>query len=94
MKGENAEDFAKTEQGILAWIVARVAESCGVSPEDIEAERPLTDYMFDSIDVLEANVELADWLGIKVPSTMLWVPPSMVDAARQIRELAADGEKE
>lgn len=89
MRGENAEVFATTEQGILAWIVARAAESCGVRPEDIEAERPLTDYVFDSIDVLEANVELTDWLGVEVPSTMLWAPPSMVDAARQIKELAA-----
>ncbi|MGA8260234.1 MAG: acyl carrier protein [Arenicellales bacterium] len=89
MKGQNAESFSKTEQEILAWIIARVAESCGVRPEDIEAERPLTDYMFDSVDVLEANVALTDWLGIEVPGTMLWAPPSMVDAARQIKELAA-----
>lgn len=91
MKGQSVDGLSKTEQDILAWIVARVAESCGVRPDDIEAERPLTDYVFDSIEVLEANVALTDWLGIEVPGVMLWAPPSMADAARQITELAAGG---
>jgi acyl transferase domain-containing protein/acyl-CoA synthetase (AMP-forming)/AMP-acid ligase II/acyl carrier protein len=59
------------------WLVETVAKHLGISPEAVDARRPLADHGFSSRDIAEFAGELSDRLGHFPSPTLLWQYPTL-----------------
>ncbi|WP_329139254.1 SDR family NAD(P)-dependent oxidoreductase [Streptomyces sp. NBC_01476] len=79
-------DAPRGASGIQALVRRLVAEACGMPPEDIEADRPLTDYGLSSRDAVGIAGELEEALGSQLPPTLLWETPSLTALVQRLAE--------
>lgn len=81
---ERAEDAlpkpAPDEAAIERWLVSHVAALVGES--DIDITQSFSSYALDSVGTVGLTGELQEWLGIKLPPTLLWDYPSIELLAR------------
>ena len=75
-----------TAQEIEAWIISRMAGAMDLDPSDIDRDQPFIEYVIDSLAVVEFTGNLATWLGIDIPISLLWSNPSITDAAIQLAD--------
>lgn len=57
---------------IVAWLVRRLAESANVDVCEVADDEPFAAYGIDSVAGVALSAELAEWLGIDLPSTLAW----------------------
>lgn len=68
---------ASTADEIKEWLINKVAELAGVEVNHIDANEPLAFYGLDSVAAVSLSGELQDWLGRKVPPTLVYDYPSI-----------------
>nr|VFK27700.1 MAG: Acyl-CoA synthetase (AMP-forming)/AMP-acid ligase II [Candidatus Kentron sp. MB]VFK35522.1 MAG: Acyl-CoA synthetase (AMP-forming)/AMP-acid ligase II [Candidatus Kentron sp. MB]VFK75716.1 MAG: Acyl-CoA synthetase (AMP-forming)/AMP-acid ligase II [Candidatus Kentron sp. MB] len=73
-----------TESAIANWLVVRIGELTGRSPEKIDTERPFAHYGLDSIAAVGLSGELGEWLGKPLPATVVYEHPSIGALARHV----------
>ncbi|MBD1999155.1 acyl carrier protein [Leptolyngbya sp. FACHB-541] len=76
---ENSEAIAI--ETIQTWLVNQLAKQLSLSAPSIKVEEPLTRYGLDSIDSVTIVGDMEDWLGVDLPSTLLWDYPTIEKAA-------------
>ena len=81
-------DAARVEE-IRRWLVARVAGHARVAPEEIDPRRPFAEYGVGSLAATTLSGELEEWLGRRLPPTLLYDHPT---ADRLARHLAGAGD--
>jgi acyl carrier protein len=69
---------------IRAWFVNQIAKQLGIKAQTIKIQEPLTRYGLDSIDSVTIVGEMEDWLGVELPSTLLWDYPTIEKAANYL----------
>ncbi len=62
---------------IRETMVRLLAKQMHLSPTQVQADRPLTEYGLDSIAALTISGELEDHYGIELPPTLLWDHPTI-----------------
>lgn len=72
------------EPAIQHWLVARVAALLEETEGDIDITLPFSYYVLDSVSTVGLTGELQEWLGIKLPPTLLWDYPSIELLARHL----------
>jgi phthiocerol/phenolphthiocerol synthesis type-I polyketide synthase D len=72
--------------GTAALLRQLVADACGRTPEEIEADRPLIEYGLSSRDAVGITGELERELGRGVPATLLWDHPTLSDLVRHLEQ--------
>lgn len=78
-----------SEAATRDWLRARLADLLGLEVEDIDLERPITDYAIDSRQALVLVGDVEDLLGRKLAATLTWDHPTLAAMAAYIaRELA------
>ncbi|WP_224389753.1 FAD-dependent oxidoreductase [Pseudonocardia sp. ICBG1293] len=70
--------------GIRSWLVGRLAAELGVEPDEIDVDAPLDHHPLDSLAVAGLQAELSDWLGLRVPATMLLDQPTLAATAARL----------
>lgn len=76
----------KGPEVIQAWVVSKVAEALHMKPGDIDVQLPFTAYGLESIFVFTLTGDLAEWLGIDLPATLLWDYPTIEALTRYLAE--------
>jgi acyl carrier protein len=85
-----AEESEPPDEGAIRdWLCARVAAHCGLKADAIDATRPLTDYVLDSVTLVALAVELEAWLGGPVEPATIFDAPSAAELARRLAGLTA-----
>lgn len=72
-----AANASPDSETIRAWLLQRVAGALRVEPSAIDTEEPLYAYGFDSIAAATLAGELEEWLGRRLPLTLLWDHPTI-----------------
>ena len=57
---------------IRAWLLVKCAEALGIPPESLDPSAPLSDYGLGSMQAVNLVGDLEEWLGRKLPATLLW----------------------
>ena len=71
-------------KSISAWLVARLAEVLGVSPQDIDIREPLTNFGLTSRDAVGLSGDLEEWLGRRLSPTLAYEYPTVEALARYL----------
>jgi amino acid adenylation domain-containing protein len=66
------------------YLRERVATLLGLTPDQLEIDRPLTAIGLDSIFAMELKVDLDEYLGVKVPLSVLIEASSIRDVAERV----------
>jgi len=70
---------------IRAWLSEHIANLQALSPDDITFDTPIDNFGLDSVDSVVLTGELGEWLGIELPSTLLYD----ADNLEEVCQLAA-----
>jgi len=62
---------------IHAWLTEKIAELAGTDVDHIDAREPVAFYGLDSVAAVSLSGELQDWLGRKIPPTLVYDYPSI-----------------
>lgn len=73
---------APDEAAIQRWLVTKVAALVDHGESDIDSTQPFSSYALDSVGMVGLTGEMQEWLGIKLPPTLLWDYPSIELLAR------------
>ena len=66
------------------WLIDKIASQTGTDPLDIEVHRPFSYLGLDSMLAVDLAMDLEDWLGRALPSTLVWDYPTIEAAARYL----------
>lgn len=82
---ENLAD--QIERRILEWLRVRV----GVSPDQLDRNRPFAEHGVDSMAAVELSCELENWLGVKLSPMTAWQYPTPAAISRHLAMEAGCG---
>ncbi|HEY53158.1 MAG TPA: acyltransferase domain-containing protein, partial [Caldilineae bacterium] len=80
-----------TAQEIQDWLIAQIAESVGMEPDEIDVREPLDAYGLSSRDAVTLSGDLEVWLGRRLSPTLVYEYPT-IDALS--RHLAGEEEED
>jgi acyl carrier protein len=75
---------------IRAWLLANCAEALGIPPESLDPSAPLSDYGLGSMQAVNLVGDLEEWLGRKLPATLLWDYPTLDAVASELTRPSDD----
>jgi phthiocerol/phenolphthiocerol synthesis type-I polyketide synthase C len=84
----NAGRESITAQDIQAWLISKIAELTGVEPQEIDIWEPFTTFGLVSKDAVMLSGELEDFLGYRLPPTLVYNYSSIGTLARHLAEQA------
>jgi acyl carrier protein len=58
------------------WLIQRLAALAKRSAHEIDVALPFSHYELDSLRTIELTAELEDWLGRRLPATLVWDYPN------------------
>lgn len=73
-----------TAEAIEGWMVAKIAETLQMKPEDVDIKAPFVSYGLESIVVFSLTGDLADWLDRDLEATLLWEHPTIEDLSQHL----------
>ena len=73
-----------TEAGLTDWLVATIAETVGLTPEDVDVDRPLVELGLSSRDAVVLAGALGEATGLDLPVSALWQHPTVAELARHL----------
>jgi len=68
---------ANTAADLHEWLINKVAELAGIEVHHIDANEPVAFYGLDSVAAVSLSGELQDFLGRRVPPTLVYDCPSI-----------------
>src|SRR6266700_6422160 len=77
---------------ISDWLVARLAEVLGFSPQDIDIREPLTNFGLTSRDAVGLSGDLEEWLGRRLSPTLAYEYPTIETLAWHLAGERGDSE--
>ncbi|MBD2102744.1 acyl carrier protein [Leptolyngbya sp. FACHB-261] len=77
-------DTATSVKAIEAWLATKLAKQLRLDVKTLSVHEPLTRYGLDSIDAVTLVGDLEDWLGLELPSTLLWDYPTIEKASQYL----------
>jgi acyl carrier protein len=75
---------APGEAVLQSWLIARIAALIDQPETAIEIGQPFSSFALDSVATIGLTGTLQEWLGIKLPATLLWEYPSIESLARHL----------
>jgi acyl-CoA synthetase (AMP-forming)/AMP-acid ligase II/acyl carrier protein len=65
------------QETIENWLIAKIANSLGLDPEEIDPEESLASYGLDSSVALGLTCELGSWLNLELETILFWEYPKI-----------------
>ena len=81
-----AQDTARRAAEIQSWLVAELARLVKCKPNEIDPRQPFVRYGLGSAQGLELAAKLEDWIGFRLPPTLIWDYPTIEAVSRQLAE--------
>ena len=79
-------DTAQRVAEIQAWLVAELATLVKCKPQQIDPRQPFVRYGLGSAQGLELAAKLEDWIGFRLPPTLVWDYPTIEAVSRQLAQ--------
>ena len=79
------------EDAIQTWLINHLAEQLGLAPQEIDVQKPFTEYGLDSIVGVSLAGDLEEWLGLQLSPTLLWDYPTIAMLARHLTAAVDSG---
>ncbi len=76
---QNRSDDLPPLGAIEERLIALLSKRLGLSPQDVDIDRPFAQYGLASVEAISLIRELETWLGHALPSTLAWDYPSIRD---------------
>ncbi|MEU7768122.1 thioesterase domain-containing protein [Nocardia sp. NPDC049190] len=71
---------------ISSWLISRLAREFRIAEDEIDEAASLDDFPLDSLAIAALHVDLSEWLGFRVPPTVLLENPTIESAARRLAQ--------
>jgi 3-oxoacyl-(acyl-carrier-protein) synthase/acyl carrier protein len=71
----------RSRREITAWLSAKVAEPLGIRSDEVDIRAPLAGFGIGSLQAVRLAAELEEWLGRKLPPTLVYDYPTIVALA-------------
>lgn len=81
---ETTHDTMSAIETIQTWLANQIARQLNIKSNTIKVTEQLTRYGLDSIDSVTIVGEMEDWLGVELPSTLLWDYPTIEKTAHYL----------
>lgn len=91
LSGEHFALQHPTADAIERWLIARLAEELREAEESLDPEARLAGYGLDSMTAVVLTGDLEEWLGLELPSTLIWDHPTIRQLARHLHGRLQDG---
>ena len=78
---------SETETAVRNWLAVRLAAELREPLESIDQRRPFSDLGLDSLQAVMLTGDLADWLGCRLPPTLLEEHPDIESLSRYLSVL-------
>ncbi|SIO25198.1 amino acid adenylation domain-containing protein [Singulisphaera sp. GP187] len=75
---------------VAAWLIARLAGTLGLPPEQIDTKTPFAGYGLSSLQAVGLAGELQDWLGQPLSPTLVYEYPTIDELAGHLAGVAHD----
>lgn len=79
-------ESSQTRKNIESWLVVKLAERLEVKNDDIDIRKDFIDYGLNSIEAVNLSGELENFLGRRMPPTLLWDYPNISALAKYLVE--------
>lgn len=73
-----------TVEEIRNHVANSLAAHLSIAPETISHSRAFSELGFDSLQSVRFSAELEDWLKVKLPPTLLWECPNVIELSDQL----------
>ncbi len=70
-------ESSKTAEVIQAWLVARLSQTLGIAPQEIDVREPFVRYGLGSTEAVSLAGELAEWLERKLSPALVYEYPTI-----------------
>ncbi len=84
----------KNTETIRAWISQRLVDVLHIDSSEIEDDLPFASYGLGSINAAGLTGDLENWLGVKLPPTLLYDYPTIASLAHYLTEDQASTDRE
>jgi 8-amino-7-oxononanoate synthase len=74
----------QSEETIRTWLIFNLSELAEIEPQDIDIQQPFAYYGLDSRQAAILSGELQDWLGCRLPPTLVYDYPNIEVLARYL----------
>jgi acyl transferase domain-containing protein/acyl-CoA synthetase (AMP-forming)/AMP-acid ligase II/acyl carrier protein len=85
-----SDEPRKSTAEIQAWLVTHIAKELKVNPREVDTHVPFAHYGMDSAQAVSMSVDLEDWLGYKLPATLIYDYPTVEELAHHLSGETAD----
>ena len=75
---------AKNANEVREWLVEMIAKRLSMEPAEIPTDQPVTRLGIDSTEAVVISGELQEWLGRRVPPTVVWDHPTIDSLAEHL----------
>lgn len=79
-------DFDAIASAVEGWLSEWLIVRAGVAPEDVDFEKPFSEYGLDSMTAVELSGELEDWSGVELTPVIAMTYPSVAEMGGYIAE--------
>jgi acyl carrier protein len=76
--------YTVNEDAVQSWLINHLAEQLGLAPQEIDAQKPFTEYGLDSLVGVSLAGDLEEWLGLQLYPTLLWDYPTVAMLAQHL----------
>ncbi len=73
-------------RSIELWLIEKIAEKLQISITEVDPQQAFQSFGLDSKEAVGLSGELEDWLGRKVPPTLLWQYPNIESLAKHLSD--------
>ncbi len=88
---ENSEELfvgasSYTETEIVQWLRVRLARQLELEPDEIDTQKDFADCGLSSVEAVNLSGDLENFLGCRLPPTLLWDYPTIETLAGYLAE--------
>lgn len=78
--------LSQTEPEIAEWLRVRLARQLELDPDEIDTQKDFADCGLSSVEAVNLSGDLENFLGCRLPPTLLWDYPTIEALARYLAE--------
>jgi acyl transferase domain-containing protein/acyl-CoA synthetase (AMP-forming)/AMP-acid ligase II/acyl carrier protein len=82
----------KSLTAIRSWLVAQVATTLKVKPQEVDVQTPFAHYGMDSLQAVSLSSDLEEWLGRDLSPTLVYDYPNIEALARHLAGVTSSTE--
>ncbi|MEO1691678.1 MAG: aminotransferase class I/II-fold pyridoxal phosphate-dependent enzyme [Cyanobacteria bacterium J06631_6] len=91
MNGQSNLGGASKAEAIQGWLIDKLAEVLEIEPNQIDVGQDFEEYGLESAEAINLSGDLEDYLGCRLPPTLLWDYQNIEALAQYLAQYSANG---